>query len=152
LLFALTSLLSCITLIASLPATSHAGESERSNKFVAVDVSLERASLKPGQQSELRIEFTPIDGIHVNVDPPIEITIQQKRTFLFSGKSTQPVDKMSGYLSTAEPVRQRFSVSKKTQPGKHLLKANIVYYFCSDDEGWCRKFTLPVELQLTVEK
>lgn len=151
-MFVLATVLSYLTFSASLPAAVEAGKEKGANKFVHVDVAVSESPLKPGQQAELRLMFTPADGIHVTIDPPVEIKIEPKRIFLLNGESTRPVDKSSGYLSSAEPVIQRFSLSRKVQPGKHVLKANIVYYFCSDDEGWCRKFTMPVELNLMVKK
>jgi hypothetical protein len=150
--FVLAISLAYLSLGTPIIAAADPGEEKGTNKFVHVDAAVSESILKPGEQAELHLTFTPAEGIHVTIDPPVEIRVEPKRTFLLNGESKRPVDKNSGYLSSTEPVVQRFSLSRKAQPGKHVLRASIVYYFCSDDEGWCRKFSMPIELNLTVKK
>jgi len=150
--FALATILSYLTFGSSFLVSFMGSDENVSNKFVHVDVAVSTSTLKPGQQAELRLMFKPVDGIHVTIDPPVEIKVEPKGIFFLKGESRRPVDKSSGYLSSAEPVVQRFTISKNAQAGNHALKASIIYYFCSDDEGWCRKFTMPVELNFTVKK
>ncbi|MBM2841143.1 MAG: hypothetical protein HW412_1671, partial [Bacteroidetes bacterium] len=115
-------------------------------------ISLADTIVTQGGTGKIMIAFTPIDGIHINVDPPLSVKLERNTPFRFEGKLDISTDKESGYLSMSMPVEQRFAVTRKTKPGSHTIKGTLVYYFCSDTEGWCRKFTQPIALKLNVTK
>ena len=128
------------------------GQREKENKFVKVDVTLATAAVQSGGKGAILVSFTPIDGIHINVDPPLTVKLEKNRFISLQGKPDICTDKESGFLSTSTPVEQRFHVSEKAKPGEYTIKGTIVYYFCSDTEGWCRKFAQPITLKLNIQK
>ena len=122
------------------------------NSYVKLEVKLSRETAKPGGSGEIRITFAPVEGIHVNADPPVEFRFDSTSEVVLQGTPRLVVDKRTGYLSTAAQVKQGFLVPRTVKPGTQQLKGVITYYYCSDTEGWCTKFTQPVELSLTIIK
>lgn len=144
---AICFLISCLAII-----TSSGGSSGESNKYVRVETALANTDVKAGGNGTILISFVPVDGIHINADPPVRAKIQKNRLLSLKGDPDISIDKESGYLSTSTPVKQRFAVSSKATPGEHTVKGTIIYYFCSDTEGWCRKFSQPMTLKLSIQK
>jgi len=66
------------------------------------------------------------------------------------GETEFRTDKETGFLSTADPVEQRLAVSPTAATGTDTLEGTIVYYFCSDAEGWCRKQTQSISLPIHI--
>ena len=122
------------------------------NTYVKVSIALADTTVAQGGTGKILIAFDPIDGIHINADPPVIVKIARNASFRLEGNPDISTDKESGYLSTSMPVEQRFAVTRKAKPGGHDIKGTLVYYFCSDTEGWCRKFTQPIALKLNVVK
>jgi hypothetical protein len=89
---------------------------------------------------------------HITGDPPLTVKLEKNQFISLQGKPDISTDKESGFLSTSSPVEQAFHVSKKARPGEHILKGTIVYYFCSDTEGWCTRFAQPITLKLNIQK
>src|SRR5574341_2612398 len=48
------------------------------------------------------------------------------------------------YLDISKPVRFRVALSAKAQGGQHEVKANVVYFYCSTREAWCRRGSVDV--------
>ncbi len=119
------------------------------NQYVKVNVALPD-SVEAGGRGRILLAFSPADGIHVTVDPTMEVSLKKNRVFTIQGDPEVSIDKESGFLSSSHPVEQRFSISPSTKPGMYSMKGTIVYYFCSDAEGWCRKFVQPISLTLHV--
>lgn len=128
------------------------GPATKENKYVRVEIRLEDTTVAPGADGAILFGFTPAEGIHVNTDPPVEIEIEKNRAVTLHGDPDLTVDKETGFLSTSSPVRQQFSVSPAASPGEYSIQGTIVYYFCSDTQGWCTKFKQPVTLKLIVPK
>lgn len=129
-----------------------AGDRSEPNKFVRVDLELSESILHPGQLGELKVHFSPVAGIHITSDPQMRISLDPKSPFRLNGAIKQSIDSSTSYLSTGEPVIQVFNVPPKTQTGRRFLKGTLTYYFCSDEEGWCRKFVQPFDFPLSIEK
>jgi hypothetical protein len=128
------------------------GDPTKENKFVKVDATLAKDTLQPGREGTILVSFTPIDGIHINIDPPVTVKLEKNSFISLQGKPEISTDKESGFLSTSAPIEQGFHVSEKAKSGEHIIKGTIVYYFCSDNEGWCRKFAQPITLHLSIQK
>ena len=128
------------------------GESGQDNRFVKVDVSLADTLLQPGSKGKILVLFTPVDGIHINADPPVSVKINRNRLMSLRGDPDITTDKETGFLSASTPVEQRFSVSQTAVAGEHRITGTIVYYFCSDTEGWCRKQSQAVTFRLNIRR
>jgi len=139
-----------IMLFAVLLAPGTTKETPSENKYVKVHISAVPETMKRSNEGELLVRFLPVDGIHVNADPPMEFRFDSTQILTLKGKPDFALDNDTGYLAITSPVRQKFVITRHTRPGEYIVKGAIVYYYCSDDEGWCTKFTQPVELPLKV--
>jgi hypothetical protein len=128
------------------------GHPVKENKSVKVDLTLANPAVQPGGKGTILVSFTPIDGIHINADPPVTLNLEKNQFISLQGEPELSIDKENGFLSTSNPVEQAFHVSKKARSGEHSIKGTIIYYLCSDTEGWCTKFTQPITLKLNIQK
>ncbi len=135
----------------SLIGSEASGAGTKQNEYVRVEIALPKQPVMPGDNVDLLVTFKPIEGIHITGDPAVKISVSPSTVVKLRGKQSQVVDSSTGYLSTKEPVKQQISLSSTASPGKHLLNADVTYYFCSDEAGWCRKFVQTVELQLILK-
>jgi hypothetical protein len=129
-----------------------ADEILRDNLYVRVEVAAQRPSMKPGEAGEIRFLFMPADGIHVNGKPGVQFRLDSTSAFRLQGTPVQDLDSASGFLMTVGPVLQAFSIAAGTVPGIQTLTGTLVYYYCSDAEGWCMRFTQRVQLPITITK
>lgn len=121
-----------------------------SNDNVDVKFNLKQKEFQSGETGYFLISFKPKKGIHITTDPPFEFTFDTLKQFFSAGKAEFAKDKKE-YLKTQQSVKQDFSIAKRTPPGSYNVKGTLVYYYCSDKEGWCSRFRQPVELTLTVQ-
>jgi hypothetical protein len=54
------------------------------------------------------------------------------------------------YLDLAKPVLFPAAVLPTAPRGENLVKASVVYFYCSQREDWCRRGTAEVEIPVTV--
>jgi hypothetical protein len=124
----------------------------KENKYVKTEVSLSSDTVRAGTKVALLITLSPIDGIHINVDPAVEVTLENNKYATLDGQPEMNSDKETGFLDTTDPVEQQLSCNSAAEPGRYTLKGTIVYYFCSDAQGWCTKFAQPFSLRVSVTK
>jgi hypothetical protein len=129
----------------SFPQTNE----DKNNENVDVTVSLKPLEIKPGRTAQLIINFKPKKGIHINLDPPIEIELE--KSFASKGKIEIPKLKKEGYLNPEKPLKQTITLKKNISPGTHTLKGKLNYFYCSDSEGWCSRFTQDFKLNIIVK-
>lgn len=120
------------------------------NKYVKVLISIAPDTLNAGGRGELLVLFSPVDGIHVTAEPPVEFRFDSTQVLTLTDEPDFDTDKENGYLASGSPVRQAFVLTKDAKPGTHVVKGALIYYYCSDDEGWCTRFTQPLELPLII--
>jgi len=121
---------------------------DKYNDDVDVTVSLKKLEIKSGGTAQLIINFKPKKGIHINLDPPIEIELE--KNFASKGKTEIPKMKKESYLNTEKPLKQNITLKKNITPGAHTLKGKLNYFYCSDSEGWCSRFTQDFQLNIKV--
>jgi hypothetical protein len=90
------------------------------NKSVTVEVTPNDTLVAPGATVELAMKFTPVEGIHINLQPPLDFKSDTASGLAPSGGLVLP--KGSPYLNTSAPVIQRFQVPKDAKPGRLTLK------------------------------
>lgn len=54
------------------------------------------------------------------------------------------------YLDLAKPVLFPAAVLPTAPRGESLVKATVVFFYCSEREDWCRRGTAEVEIPVTV--
>jgi hypothetical protein len=106
--------------------------------------------LKAGTPQNLMLLFHPKKGIHINVDPAITITMEKNQVAESVGKITAPKD-ANGYLDASKPVLVSMTPSASAPKGKHTLKMKVVYFLCSDAEGWCNRDEQSLDVPVTVK-
>jgi hypothetical protein len=123
-----------------------AGPSDTS--FVAVEVRFEPSAVAPGGRAAVEIRFVPADDIHINADPPVAVRLDASPLHLPGGRLDVKTSGDEGYVDTGVPVRREVLISPDATPGAATLSGEVLYYYCSDSEGWCRRaaraFSLPV--------
>ena len=130
-----------------------AGDDEnKTNTYVRVDLTANPAVVKAGGKGEIQIQFQPIEGIHVNAAPPTVLTLAEDSPVKLTGESVVPVDSTTGYLDASKPTTYSFAVKKSTRPGDRKINGTLVYFFCSDKEGWCLRWQDDVSFTLSVER
>ena len=107
-------------------------------------------ALKAGTPQNLMILFHPKKGIHINVEPAITITVEKNQVAESMGKITAPKD-ANGYLDASKPVLVSMTPSTTAPKGKHTLKMKVVYFLCSDAEGWCNRDEQSLDVPVTVK-
>lgn len=126
------------------------GPSSATNQYVSCKVNLGKRTLQPGSTGEMLITLKPSAGIHINLTPPISLTLDSSTTVTPMGSPEIP--KKKKFLDVTKPIRQPFTVSPALKPGTVTIKGTVTYYYCSDAEGWCSKFKQPIELSIRVVK
>lgn len=122
----------------------------KTNRYVAFNISVSEKKLKAGGKGAFLITLTPQKGIHVNLTPPMNFTLDSSGIVAELGK-IQPTAKET-LLDASKPVLQPFVLTSKASPGSSILHGTLVYFYCSDSEGWCSKFSQPFDVKVTVVK
>ena len=144
-------LLLSFVVLAACAALALAGDPP-SNEYVTFSAKLEKSSLKAGGRTELLITLRPKEGIHINVKPAMELKLESGSPFSLDGKlvTTSVKTDTLELLDASHPVRQAVVLAKSAKRGTQTLRGTLVYYYCSDAEGWCSRFRQPVSLTVTV--
>jgi hypothetical protein len=122
-----------------------------SNDYVRLEVQPPSTALRPGSSAVVELLFTPVDGIHVNIDPPVQFALDSTTALTLTGKPAMTKDTDTGYLSTTTPVKQTIVLGKNIPAGRLSVKGTVTYFFCSESEGWCNRQKQPVEFTIFVK-
>lgn len=122
------------------------------NTYVQFHVQIKEKSLKPGATGELLISLRPQEGIHINLQPAIDVKLDSSALVTLVGKMEVPRQSAANYLDASMPIRQEFMVPKSAQSGNMRFRGTITYYYCSDAEGWCSRFKQAFLVDLTVAR
>jgi len=123
------------------------------NDYVKLDVRPAQAAMCPGGNGEILLHFAPVDGIHVNADPPVDFSLDTTVTAIqLNGNPVMTSDESTGYLSAAMPVKQKIKLHSTAAPGPVTVKGTVTYFYCSDGEGWCKRQKDPVEFTILVKR
>ena len=127
------------------------GKSTVKNEYVRCEIVLQQKELKAGSSGYVLFSFMSKKGFHVTTDPPFQISLDTLQQFFTLGKAEFSKD-TNGYLSPEQTVRQPLTVAKMVVPGSYDLKGTLIYYYCSESDGWCSRFKQPIELTLKITK
>ena len=143
----MTNIFIVFVLLLGLPAGK---QTLTNNEYVSIKL-ISPHHFSDTDSGTLAFFFSPAEGIHVNSVPPFEIQLENDSPFEIIGKPKFQKDDKA-YLETIKPVEFLVKVKQGIQPGKYLLKGNLNYFFCSDKEGWCNRFTQPIEVNIEISK
>lgn len=120
------------------------------NKHVSVELQApENISLST--DATLVFFLTPNKGIHINTTPAFEIVLEKNSQFEIKGKARFAKDE-NNYLDIEKPVEFSLKAKNGVKTGNYTLKGKLNYFFCSDAEGWCNRFSQPFEVSINVTK
>ena len=112
---------------------------------------------KAGQDAAVAVTFSGTDPmIHINEEPSPRLKLDPLQTVLVdkqkppSGKGPDLDPDQARTLDLAQPVRFPVALAPTAPKGSQVVKATVVYFYCSQREGWCRRGSTEVEVPLTV--
>jgi hypothetical protein len=122
------------------------------------DVAASYAAPKePGKPGAVNVLFSPTDpDVHINEEPAPRLKLEPGQAVLVDRQPSAPAraadfdPEKTHYLDLAKPVRFPVAIAPKAPKGKQELTANVVYFYCSKREGWCRRGTALVEFTVEV--
>ena len=126
------------------------GDKPSVNNYVKYSAALQGKKLGAGSPARLVITLKPARGIHINGTPPLSVTIDSTGPVVAAGKPDVPLVKATGFLDTKKPIVMPLTVSNDVKPGTVTVRGTLVYYYCSDAEGWCSRFKQPIEIRTKV--
>ena len=144
-------LLTLVITLATFAGTT-GGKPPAKNSSVVFSATIKEKTINIGGTGEILISLKPQKGIHINLQPPLNITFDDDSTATLSGTMVVPSVKKDTveYFDSSKPIKQSFTLAKQLRPGKVSLKGAFVYFFCSDAEGWCSRFKQPFTVEVTV--
>jgi hypothetical protein len=112
---------------------------------------------KAGGEGAVAVTFRALDpDVKVNETPAPRLKLDLTQTVLEDRQPKAPAqvpdfDPLTArYLDTSQPVRFRVALSGSAPSGQHEVKANVVYFYCSTREAWCRRGSADVLIPVTV--
>ena len=122
------------------------------NKYVSYAVVLKEKTLKVGETGTLLISLTPQKGFHITFEPSPSVQFATSDVVASTGKLGIIKMERDEYLDLSKPLKQPFTLSKKSKSGFAAIKGTLTYFYCSEKDRWCSKFKQPFELQITITK
>ncbi len=145
---ALFSLFSLCGLLA--PAGISPVNAQDEDDHLKISVEIAADTLAAGTASELLVTFRPKKGFHVNAVPPVGLELDSGVVATLADSVIVPRDTATGYMDTRGTVRQRFTLLGSAAAGRTELSGTLTYYYCSDEEGWCRRVKMPFSRNVVV--
>ncbi|MFA6469780.1 MAG: hypothetical protein WCW35_12835 [Bacteroidota bacterium] len=131
-----------------LPSTEKRIYSE--NEHVTVELQYP-ATVALTKSMNLEFSFSPVEGIHVNTNPAFEMKLEKNSLFEVLGAPQLHKDK-NAYLDADHPVVFSVKAKSGTATGKQVLKGKLFYFFCSDKDGWCNRYSQSFEITINVSR
>lgn len=128
------------------PAPGRSGPSEHFSLSAAF-----RAPSKLDGLGAVAVTFSTLDpDVHINEEPAPRLKLDPAQTLL-ADRQAPPPSKIPSfdpenakYVDTTFPVSFPVAWAGKPPRAPQSVKANVVYFYCSKREGWCRKGTSEV--------
>ena len=139
-------------LLALLPALVQAGPL-RHFDVIAEFVAPRRA----GGSGHVAVSFRALDpDVHVNESPAPRLKLDIAQAVLLDRQLPPPshvpdYDPLTArYVDLSKPVLFPVAIAPAAPRGEQLVKASVVFFYCSQREAWCRRGTADVEIPVNV--
>lgn len=117
--------------------------------LLKVDVSIVPRRLRRGEEGKIVLKLSVKEGIRISSQPSFTIDLEPSDELIFPKNFFSASDleieikeeEGKEYLDLKEPIEIPFSVSMDAKRGNHTIGGKIKYFACSQDEGWCLKYT-----------
>jgi len=131
-----------IVMAAALPAL----EASPPSPSPHFDVS---ARFRPGKTAgsgEVAVTSEPKDpDFHLNANPAPRLKLDTTQKLLGDKPGARPSVGGEKYVDTTFPVVFPVTVLAPVK-GEQAVKGSLVYYYCSQREGWCRRGSAELEI------
>jgi len=120
------------------------------------------APAKRGGDASVAVTFGARNpDVHVNEDPAPRLKLDPAQQVLVDRQPPAPAQAPAPakppafdpdnprYLDLEHPVLFPVGIAAGAAKGAHRVKATVNYYYCSKREGWCRKGTAEVEINVS---
>ena len=111
---------------------------------------------KAGGEAAVSVLFSPTDpDVRMNEEPAPRLKLEPGQAILVDRqkasrtRSNEVDPEKARYLDLAKPLRFPVALAAEAPKGPQELKANVVYFYCSKREGWCRRGN--AEVRFTVD-
>ena len=112
---------------------------------------------KPGGNGAVAVVFTPRDvDVHINESPMPRLKLDPEQKVLVDKQSPAPArvepfdpEKVRD-IDLALPVTFPVALAPDAPKGPQTVKANVVYFYCSKSQGWCRRGSTDIDVAVTV--
>jgi hypothetical protein len=112
---------------------------------------------RAGENGAIAVSFSALDpDVHINEEPAPRLKLDLDQAALVDKQPPPPKSvptydvETARYLDLAKPVRFPVAIAPKAPKGRQPVKASVIYFYCSQREGWCRRGTADVEVTVDV--
>lgn len=112
---------------------------------------------KPGAPAGVAVSFRALDpDVRVNESPAPRLKLDLAQFVLVDRQPPAPsqvpdYDPLTArYLDLSHPVLFPVAIAPAAPRGEQLVKASVVFFYCSQREAWCRRGTTQVEIPVSV--
>ncbi len=112
---------------------------------------------KPGAAGAIAVSFLARDpDVHINQEPAPRLKLDPEQRTLLDRQPPPPKSvpvfdpEVARYLDLKKPVQFPVAFVANAAKGAQTVKANVVFFYCSQREGWCRRGSADVEVGVTV--
>jgi hypothetical protein len=112
---------------------------------------------KAGASAGVAVTFLPLDpDVKVNESPAPRLKLDEAQVVLVDRQPPAEADVpdydplTARYMDLSRPVLFPVAVAKGAPRGEHTVKANVVFFYCSQRESWCRRGNAEVAIPVTV--
>jgi hypothetical protein len=112
---------------------------------------------RAGEDGAVVVNFRPLDpDLRLNESPAPRLNLDLAQTVLVdrqtpAARAVPAYDPLTAkYLDVEKPVRFPVAISPLAPAGSQQVEAEVVYFYCSVREAWCRRGTTEIELTVPV--
>jgi hypothetical protein len=112
---------------------------------------------KPGEDSAVAVRFRTLDpDLRLNETPAPRLKLDLTEPVLLDRQPPAPrripdYDPLTAkYIDLAEPVRFPVAIAPTAPGGVQRVEADVVYFYCSIREAWCRRGTARIDFPVAV--
>lgn len=112
---------------------------------------------KPNANASVAVRFQPLDpDVKVNESPAPRLKLDVGQDVLVdrqpSAEGGVPdYDPLTArYMDLSQPVLFPVALAQGAPRGEHTVKANVVFFYCSQRENWCRRGNTEVTIPVAV--
>jgi hypothetical protein len=141
-----------VSLLLLLPALAEAGPLRHFDVVASL-----LPPRKPGGLARVAVSFRALDpDVRVNESPAPRLKLDLAQ-FVLLDKQPPPPSQVpdydpltSKYLDLEHPVLFPVAIAPAAPRGEQLVKASVVFFYCSQREAWCRRGTAEVQIPVRV--